>query len=138
MVSWPAEVPLEHAMRLLPDLAGGGDEAGSSALPTVFAALMLLSAAWPAGQAGLAWSHRRRWRSSRGVHPVAATAAVLLTGAALVLLAPRRCSPRARDWRRRLPGHPARRRPGRGRLHRPGAIGLIGFTLAGILATAVP
>ncbi|MCB9410924.1 MAG: hypothetical protein H6521_16440 [Mycolicibacterium sp.] len=114
--------------------------AGSSALPTVFAALMLLSAAWPAGQAGLAAVAPAALAVLAGVFiRVAATAAVLLTGAALVLLgAPAlfaACSGLAA-----AAYLVTRHAVGRGgaAFTVPGAIGLIGFTLAGILATAVP
>lgn len=114
--------------------------AGSSSLATAFAALMLLSAAWPGGQAGLAAVAPAALAVLAGVFVrAAATVAVLLTGAALVLLdAPALFA--ACSGLTAAAYLVTRHAVGRGgaAITVPGAIGLIGFTLAGIAATAIP
>ncbi|MCB1265988.1 MAG: hypothetical protein KDB56_15705 [Mycobacterium sp.] len=114
--------------------------AGSPPLATVFAALMVLTAAWPAGQAGLAAVAPAAVAVLAGVYVrAAATAAVLLTGAALVLLdAPALFA--AGSGLSAAAYLVTRHAVGRGgaSITVPGAIALVGFTVAGIVATAIP
>ena len=113
--------------------------AGPQPLSAVFAALMVLSAAWPAGQAGFAAVAPATAAVLVGVFfRPGATVAVLLTVAALALVdvpASFAAGSGLSAAAYLLTRHAADR--GGVAITVPAAIGLVGFTAAGLIATAV-